>query len=142
MSYSSKGCSGLFSVNKVDNNSQITEDADKIMLGKLIENVKVLAVKDRNGKHVFENSDEERVPSIIIFAVPEDMHLLLRKATYLSNIREISAELIPVPTTESYSSEPGAIRLASTALKNFIELNTGTVPVDELPPIYNPTEEQ
>lgn len=132
----------IFPNNYIDVYFKYLNSDGKVTVGKLIENVKVLAVKDRNGKHVFENSDEERVPSIIIFAVPEDMHLLLRKATYLSNIREISAELIPVPTTESYSSEPGAIRLASTALKNFIELNTGTVPVDELPPIYNPTEEQ
>lgn len=114
----------------------------KIMVGKLIENVKVLAVKDRNGRHVFENSSEERTPSIIIFAVPEDIHLLLRKATYLSNIKEISAELIPVPTTESYSTEPGTIRLSSTYLKTFIELNTGLVTEDELPDVYDPTEEQ
>lgn len=118
-------------------------DADgKIIVGKLIENVKVLAVKDRNGRHVFENSEEERTPSIIIFAVPEDIHVLLRKASYLANVREVSAELIPVPTTESYSSEPGTIRLTSTSLKNFIEINTGTVSEDELPPVYDPTEEQ
>lgn len=114
----------------------------KVIVGKLIENIKVLAVKDRNGQHVFENSTENRTPSIIIFAVPEDMHLLLRKATYLSNIKEISSELIPVPTTQSYSVEPGTIRLSSTYLKTFIELSTGTVSEDELPDVHDPTEEQ
>ena len=118
-------------------------DADgKPMVGKLIENVKVLAVKDRNGRHVFENSDEERTPAYIIFALPEDMHLLLREATYLANIREISAEIIPVPTTQSYSAEPGTLRLASTELKNYIELNTGNVREDQLPNVVDPSVER
>lgn len=118
-------------------------DADgKPMVGKLIENVKVLAVKDKNGRHVFENSEEERTPAIIIFAVPEDMHLLLRHVVELSNVKTVATELIPVPSTESYSAEPGALKLSSTALKSFIELNVGLIPEDEIPPVQDPTEEQ
>ena len=118
-------------------------DADgKPTVGKLIENVKVLAVKDKNGRHVFENSDEERTPAVIIFALPEDMHLLLREAAYLENVKSISAEIIPVPTTESYSAEPGTIRLASSELKSFIELNTGNINPDDKPPVYDPSQEQ
>lgn len=118
-------------------------DADgKPMVGKLIENVKVLAVKDKNGRHVFENSEEERTPAIIIFAVPEDMHLLLRNALELSNVKSVSTELIPVPTTESYNAEPGALRLTSTALKSFIELNSGLIPDDDIPSVQDPSIEQ
>ena len=118
-------------------------DADgKPMVGKLIENVKVLAVKDKNGRHVFENSEEERTPAIIIFAVPSDVHLLLRNAVELSNVKTVATELIPVPSTESYSTEPGALRLTSTALKNFIELNTGLIPEDQIPSVQDPTEER
>ena len=118
-------------------------DADgKPIVGKLIENVKVLAVKDKNGRHVFENSEEERTPATIIFAVPEDIHLLLRQALALSNVKSVSTELIPVPTTESYSAEPGALRLTSTTLKNFIELNVGLIPEDEIPSIEDPSVEQ
>ena len=118
-------------------------DADgKPMVGKLLENVKVLAVKDKNGRHVFENSEEERTPAIIIFAVPEDIHILLRNVVELSNVKTISTELIPVPTTESYSAEPGALRLTSTALKTFIELNVGLIPEDEIPSIQDPSVEQ
>lgn len=118
-------------------------DADgKPIVGKLLENVKVLAVKDKNGRHVFENSEEERTPATIIFAVPEDMHILLREVVALSNVREIATELIPVPSTESYSDEPGTIRLTSTALKSFIELNVGTIPEDQLPNIENGNTEQ
>lgn len=132
----------IFPDNYIDIYMKALDSDGKIIFGKLIENVKVLAVKDRNGQHVFENSDESRTPAIIIFAVPEDMHLLLRKATYLANIKEISAELIPVPTTESYSTDPGVIKLASTSLKTFIELNTGLIEEDELPDVYDPSEEQ
>lgn len=32
-------------------------------------------------------------------------HLLLRKALYLANVREISAELIPVPTTQEGTTQ-------------------------------------
>lgn len=118
-------------------------DADgKPMVGKLIENVKVLAVKDKNGRHVFENSEEERTPSIVIFAVPADMHLLLRNVVELSNVKSIATELIPVPSTESYSAEPDTLRLTSTALKNFIELNVGLIPEDETPSIQDPSQEQ
>ena len=112
------------------------------MVGKLIENVKVLAVKDRNGQHVFENSEKERTPAIIIFALPDDINLLLRKASYLRNVKNISAEIIPVPTTESYSAEPGVLKLSSTYLKSFIESNTALINEDQLPGVYDPSEEQ
>ena len=114
----------------------------KPIVGKLLQNVKVLAVKDKNGRHVFENSEEERTPATVIFAVPADMHILLRNCVELSNVRTVATELIPVPSTESYSAEPGALRLTSTALKNFVELNSGLIPEDETPSIQDPTVEQ
>ncbi len=132
----------IFPNNYIDIYLKVLDADGKPMVGKLIENVKVLAVKDKNGRHVFENSDEERTPSTIIFAVPENVHILLRQVTYLSNVKSVSAELIPVPTTESYSSEPGALRITSTALKTFIELNVGLIPEDEIPSITDPSVEQ
>lgn len=132
----------IFPNNYIDIYLKILDPDGKPMVGKLIENVKVLAVKDRNGQHVFENSEEARTPAYIIFALPEDMHLLLREARYLGNIRELSAEIIPVPTTQSYSAEPGTLRLASTELKNYVELNVGTVNPDQLPDIVDPSVEQ
>jgi hypothetical protein len=105
----------------------------KVMVGKLLENIKVLAVKDSSGKHVFENTEEERSSSYIIFALPENLHLLLRKAYYLSGDRDIEAELIPVPNTEIYTGEVGVINVANQYLQTYVEVNTGFVPVDELP---------
>ncbi|HHT38778.1 MAG TPA: hypothetical protein GXZ95_05180 [Mollicutes bacterium] len=105
----------------------------KIIVGKLVENIKVLAVKDSSGRHVFENTDEERSSSYIIFALPEDLHLLLRKAYYLRADRTIEAELIPIPNTEAYTGDVGVINVANQYLQTYIEVNTGVVPLDELP---------
>ena len=90
---------------------------DRIMVGKLLENVKVLAVYDSNGNNVFANIEEKGVPAQIIFAVPEEYHILLRKASYL---RAYESEIIPVPTAESLEDEPGDVNLSSEDLRNFI----------------------
>ena len=91
---------------------------NKILLGKLAQNIKVLAVKDNNGNHVFENTTEGRTPSQIIFAVPEEMHELLRIAEYI-----VDAELIIVPTNVSYKLETNEIvtEITSEEIKAFIE---------------------
>lgn len=117
----------IFPGNYIDLYFKALNADGKIIVGRLVSNIKVLAVKDKNGDHVFENSEDAKTPSIIIFAVPEEMHIMLRKASYLANVKAISAELIPVPTTESYSSEPGSITLTSQYLKSFIEVNTGFI---------------
>lgn len=104
---------------KVVNNIDQTETkiTDKIMIGKLIENVKVLAVIDSNGNDVFADMEDIKTPAQIIFAVPEEYHILLRKAMYL---RSYSATLIPVPTNESLKEEPGAVAISNESLKDFI----------------------
>lgn len=107
----------LKAVNKIDEENITSDTKDMIMVGKLIENVKVLAVVDANGDNVFENLDQKGTPAMIIFAVPEEYHILLRKAMYL---RTYEATLIPVPTKESLKSEPGEVRVSSEKLKNFI----------------------
>ena len=90
---------------------------DRIMVGKLLENVKVLAVYDSNGNNVFANIEDKGVPAQIIFAVPEEYHILLRKAEYL---RAYESEIIPVPTAESLEDDPGDVTLSSEDLRNFI----------------------
>lgn len=103
-------------VNNIDED-ETTEITDKIMIGKLIENIKILAVLDSSGNDVFANPENVGTPSQIIFAVPEEYHILLRKAMYL---RSYSATLIPVPTNESLKEEPGAVAISNESLKDFI----------------------
>lgn len=90
---------------------------DRIMVGKLLSNVKVLAVFDSSGNNVFANLEEKTVPAQIIFAIPEEYHILLRKASFL---RAYESEIIPVPTAESLEDEPGDVTLSSEDLRNFI----------------------
>lgn len=105
----------LKAINKVDDNQQATED--KIMVGKLLKNIKVLAVKDSNGEAVFSNLDEQRTPSMIIFAVPEKYYILLKKASFL---RTYDTTMIPVPTSESLKKKPGELELSDKDLEAFI----------------------
>lgn len=94
-------------------------EAGKIMLGKLVENVKILAVKDSSGNHVFEVTGEQRNPSQIIFAVTSEVHRLLRSAEYMKDV-----ELILVPTNVSYVvSEPDSIvtNITNEYIKEYIE---------------------
>lgn len=113
--------------NVVDENNPATNGNDRIMVGKLLENVKVIAVYDSNGNNVFANLDEKTTPSQIIFAVPEEYHILLRKAGYL---RAYESEIIPVPTAESLEDEPGEVSISSESLKNFINNVTAMTDAD------------
>ena len=92
----------------------------KLMVGRLLENVKVLAVKDSSGRHVFETNDSDRTPSQIIFAVTPEIHLLLRKAEYINGV-----EIILVPNNTSLkledSEEEVVINVKSETIKNYIE---------------------
>ncbi len=105
----------------------------KLILGKLIESIEVLAVKDANGNHVFENSSKLSAPSSLIFAVPEELHLLLRKASYLEG------DVIPVPRNASYSENPTATKVSSEYLRSFIVSKTVIIPDEELPVIEEET---
>lgn len=94
----------------------------KVILGKFVENVEVIAVKDSTGQPVFQDLEESRTPAMVIFAVPEETYVLLKKIEYL---RTYNSELIPVPTNESLKNEPGAQKLSNKALVDWI--NTVTV---------------
>jgi hypothetical protein len=98
-------------------------DADgKLVLGKLIEGIQVLAVKDDAGQHIFKKGPEQRQASALIFSVTEEMHLLLRKAMYLDG------EIIPVPRNASYGETP---TISSAYLEAFITAQTVDIPTDE-----------
>ena len=93
-----------------------TTVGDKIMVGKLLENVKILAVLDSNGQNVFKDLQSKGTPSQMIFSVTEENFILLRKAGFL---RAYSTSLIPVPTNKEVSDSEGT-KLSSTELKDFI----------------------
>lgn len=110
----------IYPGNYIDIYMKADRQDGRLMVGKLLENVKVLAVKDSSGRHVFENSEEARTPAYLIFGVSPEINILLRKASYMSNY---SAELFPVPHGTSVEEE-GATTVTSQTLKDFINANT------------------
>jgi len=92
------------------------EDENKLTVGKLINNIKILKVVDSNGNDVFEDLENKKTPAQVIFAVPEEYHILLRKAMYL---RTYEATLIPVPVKVTATETPD-VTISSTQLKDFI----------------------
>ena len=105
------------------------DDNDTIMFGKFISNVKILDVKDSSGQHVFENTEETRTPAYMLFALPEDMHLLFRKAVYLESAYDV--ELILVPNTQELTRED-TVFVSSEDIQKFINDKTKMVSVDEI----------
>lgn len=117
----------IFPGNYIDIYMKAVNEEGKLMVGKLFENIKVLAVKDSSGKHVFENSDAERVPAFLIFGLTPEHNILLRKASYMS---AYSVVLFPVPHGATIETEETSTIVSSQTLQNFI--NANTVANDEL----------
>lgn len=113
--------------NFIDLYMKATDDSGQVMIGKLIENVEVLAVKDSSGKNVFENSSETRTPAFLIFGVTPEIHILLRKAEYMGNNNVV---IIPVPHGSQITSSGTEATVSSTYLKEFINSKTVVIPAD------------
>ena len=116
----------IYPGNYIDIYMKAVNEDGTLMVGKLIENVKVLAVKDAQGSNVFEDSSETRTPSTIIFGLTPELNILLRKASYMTSY---SVVLFPVPHGVVTDTE-GATAVSSKTLQDFI--NANTVPNDEL----------
>ena len=118
----------IYPGNFIDIYMKAVADNGQIMVGRLLENVEVLAVKDTAGRNVFENSTESRTPAYIIFGVPERLHILLRKAVYLKNA---GVELFPVPHGGTIATE-GELQVDITELQDYIESRTVNLLTEEL----------
>ncbi len=119
----------IYPGNKIDIYMKAENLDGQVMVGKLVENVEVLAVKDSNGKHVFENTEEDRVPAFLIFGVNDEINILLRKASYMS---EFSVELFPVPHGGKVDTT-GKTQVSTQYLKEFINANTVVIPEEQKP---------
>lgn len=121
----------IYPGNYIDLYMKAIDDTGRLIYGKFIESIEVLAVKDSSGNHVFEAASPG-TPSELLFAVPNDMYELLMKATYISTNQ---IEIVPVPRNASYTANKGETRESSTYLKNFILSKSAIIP-DET--IYAP----
>lgn len=97
-------------------------DEGKPFIAKLIENVKIISVKDSSGKPVFENTNDDRIPGSVLFGLnaegEDSPFMMLTRASYIQNVAII---MVPhggqVETTEE-------TKLSSEALKEYIKANT------------------
>ena len=97
-------------------------DNSKIVYGEYLENIEVLGVKDSNGKNVFENSSEARVPAYVYFALPEAKYLLYSSLSYLKDYNMTSdIEIVLVPSTAEYeATDVTASEVSSSYLYQYV----------------------
>ena len=105
----------IYPGNYIDLYVKMTEkNTEKIIFGRLIKGIKVMAVYDGEGQDVFESTSEVRNPRYMWFAVPNDLYELLRKATWAK------AKILPIPRNSSYSDEERTPEIDSTYIQNYI----------------------
>lgn len=115
----------IYPGNYIDLYLKATYDDGRLIYGKFIESIEVLDVRDSQGKHVFDGGESSGTPSVLLFAVPDEMHLLLKKAVLISTN---NIEMFPVPRNASYSANPGETLVKSDFLKQFILAKSAIIP--------------
>lgn len=105
------------------------QEGMEVLYGKLASQIRVVAVKDAQATNVFqtegvekeENEDElknenkERsMASIYIFAVPEELNVMLNRA-------KLVGEVVPVATSEAYTPNKKEERLSETEIMRYID---------------------
>ena len=103
--------------NYIDLYIKATDEEGKIIFGKFIESIEVLSVRDSSGKDVFSNSEAVRTSGELLFAVKNDLFLLLSEASFVGGI-----QIIPVPRNAKYRDEGGSIgtRVSKEELIEYI----------------------
>ena len=86
--------------NFIDLYLKATDENGKVIFGKFIESIKVLSVRDSGGNDVFQDSQVERSSSELLFAVKDDLFMLLSEASFVGGI-----DIVPVPRNEAYRNE-------------------------------------
>ena len=112
--------------NYIDIYAYVQDDGHN-KVAKLLENIKVIAVRTGNGLNVFESTAENRVPFVIYFGLPYEEDMLLKKIhainswgagssssmsdlaledpTINTNIAMSTITLFPIPTTVGFDSK-------------------------------------
>ena len=103
------------------------DESNLVMFGKLIENIEVLAVKDSGGQDVFTSVESNGAPAFLFFGLPEELHILMRQAAYLSSI---GIELIIVPHGGK-TPITGDVEVSSQYLRDYIDAHRVAIPTNE-----------
>ena len=88
---------------------------NKIMFARLVESIKVKAVKDDKGNALLENGVNNGTPTAMLFEVEDDLFDLLKKAEYVDDV-----EIIPVPRNAAYTASQGETTVDNETIKQHI----------------------
>ncbi len=122
VTFESTYANSIFPGDYIDLYVRTEDETGLLVYGKFIQSIKVLGVKDEDGKNVFETTVETRVPSQLLFSVPEDLYLLLKKAEYLG------IDIVIVPRNANYTAEAGETLKSSAWLEQLIIDQTADIP--------------
>jgi len=104
----------IFPDDKIDLYVYMNSEDGKVVFGRFIKSIQVLAVKDGDGNNVFKDKDNPTEAEYLLFAVPEDLFLLLKKAD------KLSVEIVPVPRNDSYTENAAATELTNEEIQKMI----------------------
>ena len=96
-----------------------------VMFGKLMENVKIVAVKDTSGEDVFKSSNETGQPAFLYCGLESDHFVMLTKAPYIQGV-----DLAVVPHGGAVP-KMGDVEVSSDYLRDYIDANTLAIPENE-----------
>ena len=115
---------GIMPGDKIDLYMRVTSDEGSVMLGKLLENVEILAVTDEQGNNVYEVSDGSRTASKLVFGVKEDIFLLLLRSNYLD------VEIFPIQHGAWVEDAEATTKLTTQELIDYIKARTVQLSTD------------
>lgn len=115
---------GIMPGDKIDLYMRVKSDEGSVMLGKLLENVEILAAVDDQGNNVYEVNDGSRTPSKLIFGVKEDIFLLLLRSNYLD------IEMFPVQHGKWIDDSEAVTKLTTQELIDYIKARTVQLSTD------------
>ena len=115
---------GIMPGNKIDLYMRVKSDEGSVMLGKILENVEILAVTDDQGNNVYEVSDGTRTPDKLVFGVKEDIFLLLIRANYLD------VEIFPIQHGAWVDDSEATTKLTTQELIDYIKARTVQLSTD------------
>jgi len=115
---------GIMPGDKIDLYMKVQSEEGSVMLGKLLENVEILAVTDANGNNVYEVSDGSRTAAKLVFGVKEDVFLLLIRSNYLS------VDLFPIQHGGWVDDSEATTKLTTQELVDYIKARTVQLSTD------------
>ncbi len=104
----------IFPDDAIDLYMSFKSEDNLVVYGRLISSIRVLAVRDKKGRNVFADKDNPSDSAMLLFAVPEELFLLLKKAEL------VGVDIEPVPRNNAYTTNAAATQLKSEELRAMI----------------------